>query len=218
MLLYHYPLCPLSRKVRLLLYEKRILFNEKIISFDKNSILANDFMDTIPVLSNDGMFLSNAMAISEYIEEKFKDSNFIGISLKTRANVRKISLWVDNVFYKDAVLPLIIEKIFKPINEQTTPSSKNIRVALEWLIYYAKQIEKMILQNTRLACEDFTLADITLASHISSLDYMNDFPWDKMPVIKNWYSVIKSRPSFRNILNDRIPYMQPPIHYARLDF
>ncbi len=35
---------------------------------------------------------------------------------------------------------------------------------------------------------------------------------------KDWYARIKSRPSFRPLLQDQVPGVTPPAHYADLDF
>ena len=62
------------------------------------------------------------------------------------------------------------------------------------------------------------LADLTAAAHISCIDYLGDMPWEKFPEIKHWYSRIKSRPSFRSILTDKIIGIPPRGNYALLDF
>jgi glutathione S-transferase len=50
------------------------------------------------------------------------------------------------------------------------------------------------------------------------LDFIGDIDWAKFPPAKEWYVRIKSRPSFRSLLSDRIAGMTPPGHYAELDF
>ena len=62
------------------------------------------------------------------------------------------------------------------------------------------------------------VSDIAAASHLSSLDYIGDVPWDEYEPAKEWYARIKSRPSFRQILADHVPGTAPPKHYADLDF
>ncbi len=79
-------------------------------------------------------------------------------------------------------------------------------------------MEHLINTNGWLASREFTLADVALSAHISLLDYMGIFPWDLSPTLKEWYSLIKSKPSFSQILGDRIPGFSPPVHYAQLDF
>jgi glutathione S-transferase len=50
------------------------------------------------------------------------------------------------------------------------------------------------------------------------IDYLGDVPWDNHENAKSWYARIKSRPSFKNILQDRIPGVTPSATYADLDF
>ena len=69
-----------------------------------------------------------------------------------------------------------------------------------------------------LGGKQFSMADISAAAHLSCLDYINDVPWEDYPEAKSWYSRIKSRPSLRSLLADRIPGVPPPKHYANLDF
>jgi len=62
------------------------------------------------------------------------------------------------------------------------------------------------------------LADFAAAAHLSVLDYSGDVDWQISPPVREWYARIKSRPSFRPLLSDRIPGMPPPPHYTDLDF
>ena len=69
-----------------------------------------------------------------------------------------------------------------------------------------------------LAGDEFSLADIAAAAHLSAVDYLGDVPWDDHETAKEWYMKVKSRPAFRPLLADSIPGCPPPIHYADLDF
>ena len=42
--------------------------------------------------------------------------------------------------------------------------------------------------------------------------------WEDYKNAKLWYSKIKSRPSFKDILNDTIKGIFPAKHYTNLDF
>ena len=66
--------------------------------------------------------------------------------------------------------------------------------------------------------EELTLADLTAAAHFSIIDYLGDVPWDEFPVSKLWYSKIKSRPSFKDLLKDTIRGILPAKNYTNLDF
>ena len=50
------------------------------------------------------------------------------------------------------------------------------------------------------------------------LDYLGDVPWEAHPAAKLYYARLKSRPSFRPLLADRVPCLKPAAHYDDLDF
>ena len=50
------------------------------------------------------------------------------------------------------------------------------------------------------------------------LDFSGDVDWKLSEPAREWYARMKSRPSFRALLADRVPGMTPPEHYADLDF
>jgi glutathione S-transferase len=61
-------------------------------------------------------------------------------------------------------------------------------------------------------------ADLAAAAHLSAADYLGDVPWTEDEAAKTWYARVKSRPSFRPLLADVHPAIQPVMHYANLDF
>ena len=65
---------------------------------------------------------------------------------------------------------------------------------------------------------DPSLADFAIAAHLSALDYFGEVPWEDYMAIAEWYMRIKSRPSFRPLLSDRLTSQPPVPHYAELDF
>ena len=83
---------------------------------------------------------------------------------------------------------------------------------------HLKYFEFLLERRFWLVNSKIELADLTAAAHISCIDYLGDMPWEKFPEIKHWYSRIKSRPSFRSILTDKIIGIPPRGNYALLDF
>ncbi|MNS49702.1 hypothetical protein D3C72_823180 [compost metagenome] len=61
-------------------------------------------------------------------------------------------------------------------------------------------------------------ADLAAAAGVSVLDYLGEINWLEAPIAKEWYQRLKSRPSFRPFLSERIPRLAPSSHYADLDF
>ena len=195
MILYHFPLCPFSRKVRALLNEKKLNCD---LVYENPWEKRNEFMKInptgqVPVLIDNNLIIADSTAICEYLEEiysgniKLLDSSII-IKSKTRALIN----WFDNKFYNEVTKYVINEKVI--INR--SPDSKFLHAAQHNLSYHIEYIEYLISKNIWLATDKFTLADITLASHISIIDYVNSFPWEKSKILKEWYSIVKSRPCF----------------------
>jgi glutathione S-transferase len=69
-----------------------------------------------------------------------------------------------------------------------------------------------------LAAKECTLGDLAVAAHLSALDYFGEVPWVDFPNAAEWYLRMKSRPSFRTLLSDRVPGQPPAPNYAELDF
>jgi glutathione S-transferase len=72
-------------------------------------------------------------------------------------------------------------------------------------------------RNGCLAARDCTLADLAVAANLSAIDYFGEVPWSEFPAAAEWYMRIKSRPSFRTLLGDRVPGQPAVSHYADLD-
>ena len=69
-----------------------------------------------------------------------------------------------------------------------------------------------------LAGDRLSLADLAAAAHLSAADYLGEVPWNEDEATKNWYTRVKSRPSFRAILADTLAGLPPSKSYAVLDF
>ena len=98
------------------------------------------------------------------------------------------------------------------------PNSEILRAGRKNIIYHLEYIGWLTERRNWLAGEDMSLADISAAAHLSCIDYVGDVPWNDFELAKNWYVRVKSRLSFRGLLNDNISGLNPPSHYADLDF
>src|SRR5262249_54590822 len=113
---------------------------------------------------------------------------------------------------------LVGEKRMKRFLGFGQPTSSAIRAGHANLVHHLDYIGYLTERRRWLGGENFSLADITAAAHLSALDYLGDVPWDDHEPAKEWYARIKSRPSFPPPLPDHIPGAAPPAHYADLDF
>jgi glutathione S-transferase len=219
--LYHYWLCPFSRKIRILLAEKKLTFDLILIKpWEPNpSFLPLNPEGLPPVLTDDdGKNIANSYPIAEYLEEVYFESSFLGKTSSPRAEVRRLIAWFDEKFNGEVTHNLVYEKVLRRKMGQGGPDSTAIRIGNANIHDHLEYISWLCDRRKWLAGDDFSLADITAAAHLSCIDYLGDVPWDKHPVTKLWYARVKSRPSFRSILSDIVPGLSPPSHYTNLDF
>jgi glutathione S-transferase len=221
--LYHYWLCPFSRKVRLILAEKKLDFELEVEEVWERR---PEFMDLnpagkVPVLVDlNGTVIVDSMAIAEYLDEAYPDRPLIGVGLAHRAEVRRLTAWFDDKFSQEVSMSLVLEKVLKRhlYKDHSGPSSPILRLIKTYIHEHMTYISWLIDRRKWLAGDEFSLADVTAAAHLSVVDYLGDVPWDKYELAKDWYARIKSRPSFRALLSDRLPGRTPPAHYEDLDF
>ncbi len=219
--LYHYWLCPFSRKIRLLLAEKKLPFELAMVKpWEPNpSFLPLNPEGLPPVLTDDdGKHIANSYPIAEYLEEVYFEPSFLGKLSSPRAEVRRLMAWFDEKFNGEVSHNLVYEKVLRRKMGQGGPDSAAIRIGNANIHDHLEYMSWLCDRRKWLAGDDFSLADITAAAHLSCIDYLGDVPWDKHPVTKLWYTRVKSRPSFRAILSDVVPGLTPSSHYTNLDF
>lgn len=219
--LYHTPLSPLCRKIRILLKEKDLAFeliNENVWDRRREFFALNPAGEVPVLITEDGVAVSDQNAICEYLEEAYPHTGLLGSTLGERAEVRRIAAWFDNKFYYEVTHNLLFEKLYKRLWQYGEPSSEAIRAGKRNITYHLDYIAFLTGDSQWLAGNRFSIADMAAAAQLSALDYMGDVPWDYSPKAKEWYAVVKSRPSFRHILMDRVMGMKPPEHYENPDF
>ncbi len=217
--LYHVPLSPFCRKVRLSLAEKRIecqLVEERYWDRDPDFLRRNP-AGKVPVLKVDGRFMAESAAICEWIEEMHPTPSLMPATPDERAEVRRLVCWFDDKFHSEVTTNLLGERVNKKLMKQGYPESKNIKAGSQKIKFHLDYMAWLLDHRRWLAGNAMTLADFAAAAHLSSLDYISDVDWNRSENVKDWYAKIKSRPAFRSILADVVPGFLPPAHYADLD-
>jgi len=219
-LLIHHPVSPFSRKVRIVMAEKKMLFvpkEEEPWNLSQDVFKLNPSGE-LPIYIYDGNVVAGNYAICEFLEEISKDYKLLPADVKNRAEVRRLTEWFDNKFYREVYRNVVYEKVHKRFKSGLAPDSRILKAGLNNLNFHLEYIDWLAERNNYLAGENFTFADIAAAAHLSVIDYLGDVPWEGYKNAKLWYSKIKSRPSFKDILKDSIKGILPAKHYANLDF
>jgi glutathione S-transferase len=220
-ILYHLPLCPFSRKVRVVLKEKNLEFElqqERVWDRRPEYLQMNPAAEVPVLVEADGTPIADSGVICEYLEEVYRDRLLLGIDAIDRAEVRRLIAWFDLKMNREVTQNLVGEKMLKRQMGYGTPSSAAIRAGHANIHYHLDYIAFLVERRRWLAGDHFSLADIAAAAHLSVLDYVGDVPWGGHDLAKDWYARIKSRPSFRPLLADHVPGNPPPEHYTDLDF
>ncbi|MEL6464931.1 MAG: glutathione S-transferase family protein [Pseudomonadota bacterium] len=218
--LFHVPLSPFCRKVRLSLAEKKIeveLVEERYWEADPDFLRRNPAAK-VPVLRLDGVMMSESAAICEYIEDTRPEPALMPSDPAAKLEVRRLVGWFDDKFHNEVTSKLLYERVNKKVMGQGFPDSRNVKDGAKAIKYHLDYMTWLLDHRRWLAGDVMTLADFAAAAHLSALDYISDVDWNRSEVVKDWYAKIKSRPAFRSILADQVPGFPPPRHYNDLDF
>ncbi len=218
--LYHVPLSPFCRKVRLVLGEKRIeveLIEERYWEAQPEFLRRNP-AGKVPVLRFEDRVMSESTPICEYIEERFPEPPLMPKSADARYEVRRLVSWFDDKFHSEVTSKLLYERVNKKVMKQGFPDSGNVKAGAKAIKFHLDYMAWLLDRRRWLAGDSMTMADFAAAAHLSALDYISDVDWNRSETVKDWYAKIKSRPAFRAILADQVPGFPPPAHYADLDF
>ncbi|WGF88175.1 glutathione S-transferase family protein [Marinivivus vitaminiproducens] len=220
MLLHHYPLDPFSRKLRIGLAEKGIACElVDVLPWEReDAFLEVSPAAETPVLDDRGVLVPDSMAALEYLEETQTARPLLGRSPVERAETRRLIGWFDVKFVREVTDLLWREKLLKRVKRTTVPNSEAVRAGLVNIHAHLDYISYLFERRNWLAGDALTWADCAAAAQLSVIDYLGDVPWDKHPGAKEWYARIKSRPSFRPLLRDRVVGLKPADHYDDLDF
>ncbi len=99
-----------------------------------------------------------------------------------------------------------------------SPDSTAIRAARANIRQHMKYTNWLAGTRQWLAGGKVTYADLAAAASLSILDYLGEIDWSEYGAAREWYTRVKSRPSFRPLLTDRVRGLSPVAHYADLDF
>ncbi|MEE9387735.1 MAG: glutathione S-transferase family protein [Paracoccaceae bacterium] len=218
--LFHMPLSPYCRKVRLSLGEKKLeveLVEERYWEQGTDFLRRNP-AGKVPVVKMDGRTMAESSAICEYIEEMHPEPALLPAGAAERFEVRRLVNWFDDKFHAEVTSKLLYERVNKKIMGQGYPDSANVKAGARAIKYHLDYMGSLLDERRWLAGNVMTLADFAAAAHLSSLDYISDVDWNRNGNVKDWYAKIKSRPAFRSILADHVSGFPPPAHYSDLDF
>jgi glutathione S-transferase len=210
--LVHLLLSPPSRFARLLIAEKRLTFDP---------VAAEDASLQLPVFVDlDDTQAVGLWAIVDHLEGSYPEHALTPDEPLARAESLRLIDWAMATLHENVTRKIVYEKAsqrFTGAAAKRAPDMEAIRSGREALKAALMEIGANAERHGYLAARECTLGDLAVAAHLSALDYFGEISWDEYQPAAEWYMRMKSRPSFRSLLADRVPGQPPVSHYAELD-
>jgi glutathione S-transferase len=211
--LIHLTLSPASRLARLLAGEKRLTCDP---------VLSDDPLAHLPAfIELDGATVTGLWAIVDHLEGSYPEHPLMPEDPAARGEALRWLDWAMGPLHDQVTRRILFEKgaqRYTGAPQRLAPDMNTVRAGREALRGVLKILGEAAETRGNLAVRECTIADFAVAAHLSSLDYFGEIPWTEYPQAAEWYGRIKSRPSFRTLLGDRVPGQPPTASYAELDF
>lgn len=191
----------------------------------------------VPTLVHDGKIITESSVICEYLDEAFPDPPLRPADPEHRATMRLWTKAVDEFLHPACaeltfaschrhIIGRLPQEKFAEFLDSTPPISvtadwharkKEIvrlgmaapRVDRTFRVYdsYLQKMEDALAQQTWLAGETYSLADIAMVPYVNRLDMlgMSELWVSSRPCLTRWFERMKSRPSFKPSLLDMCP-------------
>ncbi len=193
----------------------------------RKEFLALNPAGTLPILLAEGdVPVVGAEVIAEYLDETRgvlkRDRRLLAENPMDRAEIRRLVDWYLVKTESEVTRHLVRERVLKPLMPDAagggSPDSTAIRAARANIRQHLKYTNWLAGTRHWLAGSRLTYADLAAAATFSVLDYLGEIDWSEHAAARDWYMRVKSRPSFRPLLSDRVRGLAPVSHYADLDF
>jgi glutathione S-transferase len=214
-------MCAASRAARIILHEKSIKFhsiNEPIWKRRIEFLKLNPEGELPVVLDDQKNKIIGYFSLAYFLEDNLLEKDLVGDNRFDRLEVRRICKWFDYKFTKEVNANIVEERVFKNLKGLGQPSTECLKAGRINLKNHENYFEWILKNRTFLAGEFFSLADIIYSAHLSTLDYLGEINWERIHLTKKWYAKIKSRPSFREILKEKLFTIPASKNYQNLDF
>ena len=224
--LYNAPGSTCSQKVRLALAEKGLDWQDCRVDLRANEHLEDWYLalnpnGVVPTLVHDGRIVLDSSVINEYLEEVFPRNPLMPPDAYGRARMRAWRQYIDevptpairvpsfNAFILQGWAGMSDDEFGAGVEKRTVRrhfyrkmgrggfGPTDLAEALERLGDSLARMERSLTEGPWLMGGQLTLADISMVPTVVRLDDLSlSHLWSGLPRVADWYSRIRSRPSF----------------------
>ena len=157
-LLIHHPVSAASRKVRIIMAEKRMLFvlKEEEPWKPSQDLYKLNPSGEVPVFVFDGNVIAGNYAITEFLEEVNREIRLMPADPKQKAEVRRLIEWFDVKFMREVNRNIVYEKVHKRFGFGNPPDSKILKIGINNLNFHLEYIDWLAERRNYLAGDDFS--------------------------------------------------------------
>ncbi|KAL3271600.1 hypothetical protein HHI36_022075 [Cryptolaemus montrouzieri] len=193
--LYMLPGSPPVRAVLITAKELGVELNLKSLDLLVGDHLKEEFIKinpahTIPTLDDDGFILWESAAIMCYLVSKYgKKDSLYPKDINKRATIDQLLHLSTSSFssFLNVFRPIIVEK-----KKKSTITQENI----DKLFKNIDILEKILGDKKYLTGDDYTLADFSFISWISTADTAYPVTEDRFPKVKAWWKRLEELPCY----------------------
>ncbi len=189
MKLYHNPISPNVRRVRLTAAVLGLTLDEKKLDFAKGEHKSPEYLalnanGAVPTLVEGDLVLTESRAIMQYLASKKPESGLLPRDEAARADVTRWQFW-DASHFSPNVATVVFERLLKGMFGMGDPDARKIEEALGNFRRFGAVLDKRLEGRTYVVGNALTLADLTLAS---SLMYARqaEVPVAEFPHVNAW--------------------------------
>jgi glutathione S-transferase len=187
--IHGYPVSTWTRTVCMVCVEKEIAYELVPIAYGGAEHRRMHPFAKIPVLEHEGTLITEALAITGYLDEAFPGPGLQPTDIDSRARMRAwLSLCSDYVF-REVVRGLPRNR---PISEQELTAARSV----------LEKVDQLVGDGPYLVGEQLTLADLYLAPQASNAREKAPELLDPLTHLRAWFSTVEARPSFADTAYD----------------
>lgn len=198
--LYDYPECPYAQKVRIVLAEKDLEFERRIVDLKKNEQRSAEFLKLnplgkVPVLVDEDVVVYDSTIINEYLDEEYPNPPLMPVNDSgARAQVRMMEDLADSLFTPR--VELVLGDMRRPEAERDQDRVRRLQGEILQLL---RRLE-VPLSRTPFVAGEFSLADVAFAPRVVLLDQLGIELDASLTHLQRWVNDLKARPSVQTLL------------------
>jgi glutathione S-transferase len=195
MKLYHNPLSPNVRRVRLTIAALGLEVEEHVVDFAKGehkspAYLAINPNGAVPTLVDGDFALSESRAIMQYLASKKPETGLLPKDERGRADVTRWQFW-DAAHWAPALAAVAFERVLKGMMNLGAPDLAKIEENLKSFRRWGAVLDGHLQGKTHVVGNTLTIADLTIAS---SLMYakQSEIPVSEFGNVEAWFGRISA--------------------------